>query len=94
MTVVRADVRAGRPVAAVPTPRAPRYEELRSDDARWSTLWAGRGQGVVNPGYQWGSGLVKAVNPYFHPLRVRERKEIDRATALTALTTVTTGGVS
>lgn len=70
-----------------PAPRTPRRTELRPDYWGWSRQRAGLGQGVVNPASQWGSGLVKAVNPPTQPLRVRRSRGIDGVPALTTLTT-------
>lgn len=75
--------------AGHPAPRAPRKNDLRPE------LPSGQpgGQGAVNEMVrarsQWGSGLVKAVNPLSQPLRTRETRGRECGCALTTVTTVT-----
>lgn len=76
-----AAAKAGRPA-----PRTPHQNDLRPIHLGGQP----GGQGAVNPVVkarcQWGSGLVKAVNPLSQPLRARERRGRDSGCALTAVT--------
>lgn len=81
-----AAAKAGRPA-----PRAPHQNDLRPIHLGGQPGGQGAVKPVVKARSQWGSGLVKAVNPLSQPLRTRERRGRECGTALTTVTTVTGG---
>lgn len=89
MTVGTRRSGAGGPGARTATPRAPRCEELRSDNAGGPATGPGAVQEAVQARSQWGRGLVQAVHPLSTFSRVKKRRERNRATAWTTWTTET-----
>ena len=79
----------GGPGARTTAPRAPRSEELRSDNAPGPASGPGAVQEAVQARSQWGSGLVQAVHPLSTYSRVKKRRERNRATTWTTWTTET-----
>lgn len=75
--------------AGDPAPRTPHQNDLRPMNVSGQPSGQGVVKAVVNPATQWGSGLVKAVNPLSQPLRTREIEKRECGCALTTVTTVT-----
>lgn len=75
--------------AGIRTPRTPHQNDLRPIDLGGQASGQGAVRPVVKARSQWGSGMVKAVNPISQPLRTRETRGRECGCALSTVTTVT-----